>query len=145
MFTMRAPSVAFRAFESGPLEEINGGELGALEESSSMSIELHSLSILLFQSPTRRSPSVSNYDYGYEIGKNINDIIEERKWEVRKEGNWSDVEGEEFIREYMDLRPLPPSPSRRSPQLRLRGLALNPPLLRDPLPPSMDQTSKQME
>ena len=30
-------------------------------------------------------------------------MIEEREWEVRHEGNWMDREGEEFMREYLNI------------------------------------------
>ena len=56
--------------------------------------------------------------------KNIDDILEQRKWEVRNVGNWLDGEGEEFFRDYNDL-PLPPT---KGPQLREREPTQHPPL-----------------
>ena len=47
------------------------------------------------------------------LQKNINDILEQREWEVRNVGNWLDGEGKEFFKDYNDLS-LPPT---KGPQL----------------------------
>ena len=60
--------------------------------------------------------------------KNIDDILEEREWEVRNVGNRLDGEGEEFFRDYNDL----PPPPKRGPQLRERELAQHPPFRKPP-------------
>ena len=108
-----------------------------------MSPELHPFPVPLSQSPTKSPPNVNTYDYRYEQDNNISDIIEQREREVRNQGNWSDVEGEEFLREYMNLPPQLPPPSRRDPHLRPRGPTLNPPLPRNSLPPHVGHTSKK--
>ena len=108
-----------------------------------MSPKFHPFPILISQSPTESPPNVNTYDYGYEQDNNINDIIEQREWEVRNQGNWSDVEGEEFLREYMNLPPQPPPPSRRGSHFRPRGPALNPPLPKNSPPPHVGHTSKK--
>ena len=109
MFIEMASSSAFRALESRPLREDHVRELDGYEECASMFTEVHLLSIHLCQSPIRRLHHVSDYAYGCEHGNNINDFIEERDLEVGNEGNWSDIDGEEFVRHYMNLPPLPPS------------------------------------
>ena len=63
--------------------------------------------------------------------KNIDEILEQREWEVRNVGNWLDGEREEFFRAYNDL-PLPPT---KGPQLRERELAQHPPLRKPPTSP----------
>ena len=63
--------------------------------------------------------------------KNIDDILEQREWEVRNVGNWLDGKGEEFFRDYNDL-PLPPT---KGLQLREREPTLHPPLRKPPTSP----------
>ena len=70
--------------------------------------------------------------------KNIDEILEEREWEVRNVGNWLDGEGEEFLREYNDL-PLPPT---KGPQLREREPAHHPPLRKPPTSPKSKKESQ---
>ena len=67
----------------------------------------------------------------------MDDLIQEREWEVRHEVNWIDVEGDDFMSEYLYL-PSPPPPPRR-PALRERVAADNPPLSRPPSPPQGTQ------
>ena len=52
------------------------------------------------------------------LAPNIDDLIQEREWELRHEVNWIDVEGDDFMREYLHL-PSPPPP--RRPALRERA------------------------
>ena len=71
----------------------------------------------------------------------IDDIIQERKWELRHEGNWIDVEGDDFIREYLHL-PSPPSPRRLA--LREKAVADIPPLSRPLSPPQDTQRAQNL-
>ena len=82
-------------------------------------------------SPHDISENFSGYEHQYRrhYGR-------EREWEVRHEGNWlNDEEGEEFMRNYMNL---PTCPMRR-PNLRPRGAANNPILFSTPPPPKSSQ------
>lgn len=77
---------------------------------------------------------------GGECGKTMDDIMEERKWKIRHEGNWLDNGGEEFIKDYLDL---PLSPQKEGPQLRARGIAWSPILVGVPPPPKPNQKGKK--
>ena len=70
--------------------------------------------------------------------KNIDDILEQREWEVRNVGNWLDGEGEEFFRLYNDL-PLPPT---KGPLFREREPAQHPPLRKPPTSPKSKNGSQ---
>ena len=93
------------------------------------------------QSPSLRSaqgvsPTVStDHSHGQHmrgsLAPNMDDLIQEREWELRHEVNWIDVEGDDFMREYLHL-PSPPLP--RRPALRERAAVDIPPLSRPPSP-----------
>ena len=109
--------------------------------------EEHQGDIMLSHQPSlTSSPSpFSSQNHSYEASliygehNNIEDIIEEREGQIRNEGNWFDDEGEEFVREYMDLPP--PSPIRRT-NLRPRIAARIPFIERAP-PPSKPTQGNQ--
>ena len=37
------------------------------------------------------------------LAPNIDDLIQEREWKLRHEVNWIDVEGDDFMRQYLHL------------------------------------------
>ena len=63
--------------------------------------------------------------------KNIDDILEQKEWEVKNVGNWLEEEREEFFRDYNDL----PLLSTKGSQLRERESSQHPPLRKPPTSP----------
>ena len=55
----------------------------------------------------------------------MDELLEEREGELRNEGNWLDEEGEDFMRDYLNLL-YPPPPT--LPQLRERRQFQHPPI-----------------
>ena len=75
------------------------------------------------------------------LAPNMDNLIQERKWELRHEVNWIDVEGDDFMREYLYL-PSPPPP--RRPALREKVAADIPLLSRPPSPPQRTQRPQNL-
>ena len=115
-------------------ENILGGNIMTEKANSSFPLS-HSSKVSSHLPPSFPQIQVSEDSRESLEDKNIDDILEEKEWEVRNVGNWLDGEGEEFFRDYNDL-PLPPT---KGPQLRVREPAQHPPLRKPPTSPKFQK------
>ena len=106
-----------------------------IEKANSSSPLSHSSKVSSPLAPSSPQIQVSEDSRNSLQDKTIDDILEEKEWEVRNVGDWLDGEGEEFFRDYNDL-PLPPT---KGPQLRERELVQHPPLRKPPTSPKFQK------